>query len=272
MPPMGSLMRTSKKAQAPRGARSYLEPCSVKDSPELRMAAAQAFDPIALKQKARREWNDAARGWRKWVHVVEGENGGQRHSAKLVELARIRPGMLVLDVGGGYGEPSLTAARIVGPTGRVICTDISSDLLVFARERSGDAGFDNIDFVECDAEELEFDAESFDAIISRAALMFLPNVLGTLTRLCSFLKPGAPLAASVWGQPSKVEFAVAGAIIAEELGLTPPPPTLPGIFALADPRRLEKLMQGAGFREVETCAIDVTVRNGDACAIHRVHS
>src|SRR5687768_983713 len=56
------------------------------------VAQAQAFDPIAFKQKMRDEWNNAADGWRRWCHVVEGEDGGQRHSAKLVELARIRSG------------------------------------------------------------------------------------------------------------------------------------------------------------------------------------
>jgi hypothetical protein len=81
------------------------------------MAQTQAFNPIAFKQKMREEWSDAADGWRRWCHVVEGKDGGQRHSAKLVELARVRPGASVLDVGGGYGEPSLTAARVVGPKG-----------------------------------------------------------------------------------------------------------------------------------------------------------
>jgi len=54
------------------------------------MPQAETFDPVAFKQKMREEWSDAADGWRKWCHVVEGKDGGQHHSAKLVELARIR--------------------------------------------------------------------------------------------------------------------------------------------------------------------------------------
>jgi enediyne biosynthesis protein CalE5 len=216
------------------------------------MTEAQAFDPIAFKRKMRLEWNDAAGGRRKWHHVVEGKDGGQHHSATLVALARIRPGAAVLDVGGGYGEPSLTAARVAGPKGRVVCTDISSRLLAFARERAGEAGLGNIEFIEADAEQLDFDKESFDAIVSRATFMFLPDVAGTLRRLRSFLKPGGRLAGSVWGDKGKVQFAAAGSIIAAELGLPPPPPGLPGPFALADQRRLETLAREAGFQDVET--------------------
>jgi SAM-dependent methyltransferase len=216
------------------------------------MLEAPAFDPIAFKEKTRQEWNDAAAGWRKWHHVVEGAQGGQHHSAKLVALAGIRPGASVLDVGGGYGEPSLTAARAAGPAGRVVCTDISPELLAFAHERAGDAALDNVEFIEADAEQLDFETESFDAIVSRAALMFLPDVLRTLKRLRSFLRPGGRLAASVWGDRSRVEFAAAGSIIADELGLPPPPPKMPGVFALADQCHLERLVREAGFQDVET--------------------
>jgi hypothetical protein len=79
------------------------------------MTPSQAFDPAEFKRNIRTEWRSAAAGWRKWLEVVEAEQGGQRHSAKLVELAGLQPGASVLDVGGGYGEPSLTAARVVGP-------------------------------------------------------------------------------------------------------------------------------------------------------------
>jgi enediyne biosynthesis protein CalE5 len=221
------------------------------------MTPTQTFDPIAFKQKMRQEWTDAATGWRKWYDVVEGRDGGQRHSAKLVELARVRPGGSVLDVGGGYGEPSLTAARLVGSNGRVVCTDISPGLLDFAQERARQAGLNNVELVEQDAEQLDFEAESFNAIISRAVLMFLPNVAGTLMRLRSFLKPDGRFAASVWSEKSRVEFAIAGSVIAAELALAPPPHGQPGIFALADERRLATLAREAGFHDVETGTVQV---------------
>jgi SAM-dependent methyltransferase len=182
---------------------------------------------------------------------------GQRHSAKLVELAELAPGDSVLDVGGGYAEPSLTAARAVAPQGRVVCTDISPEMLAVARDRAADSGLADIEFVARDAEELDFEDESFDAVLSRATLMFLPDVAGTLKRLRGFLKSGGRLAASVWGKQPVVQFSAAFPVIVQELGLPPPPPGRPGAFALSDPDRLAGLVAEAGFRNVETGTVSV---------------
>jgi SAM-dependent methyltransferase len=221
------------------------------------MTPSQAFDPAEFKRNIRTEWRSAAAGWRKWLEVVEAKDGGKRHSATLVEIAELQPGASVLDVGGGYGEPSLTAAGVVGPRGRVVCTDISPEMLEVARERAADAGLVNVEFVTRDAEELEFDEESFDAVLSRATLMFLPDVGGTLKRLRGFLKPGGRLAASVWGPQPVVQFSAAFPVVVSELGLPSPPPGRPGAFALSDPDRLVELMSQAGFRDVATGTVSV---------------
>jgi ubiquinone/menaquinone biosynthesis C-methylase UbiE len=72
----------------------------------------------------------------------------------------------------------------------VVCTDISSEMLAVGRERAAAAGLDNVEFLEFDAEELAFKEASFDAVLSRQGLQFLPDVAGVLARLHSFLKPG----------------------------------------------------------------------------------
>ena len=218
---------------------------------------ADAFDPAEFKAKMRTEWRSAATGWRKWHDVVEAAEGGQRHSAKLVELARVKAGDVVLDVAGGYGEPSLTAAQVVGPSGRVVCTDISPEMLAFGQERAAAAGLANIEFIVSDAEQLDFAKESFDAILSRAGLMFLTDVAGTLERLHTFLRSGGRLAASVWGPPAAVQMMAGLPILIDELQLPPPPPGRPGVFALADADRLATLVAGAGFRHVATGTLTV---------------
>jgi SAM-dependent methyltransferase len=220
--------------------------------------AVDPFDPAEFKERQRAEWRRAVDGWRRWHDMLEADQAGRLVSTRLVELARIEPGASVLDVGGGYGEPSLTAAALVGPEGRVVCTDLSADMLAFGQERASAAGLDNVEFVERDAEQLDFEPESFDAVISRATLMLLPDPAGALARLPSFLRPGGRLAASVWGAPSAVQFAAAVPVIVDELQLPAPPPGRPGIHALADPAGLSSLVSSAGFRDVETdtvCAI-----------------
>ena len=214
------------------------------------MATTQPFDPAAFKAAQRADWQVAAPGWRKWYDMLEA--GGEIVSRTLVEQAGIGPGDTVLDVATGYGEPALTAARLVAPPGRVVAVDIAADMLDFGRERAAQAGVDNVEFLEGDAEALSFDPETFDAILCRQGLQFLPDVAATLGRLHSFLKRDGRLAAAVWGPPDTVQFARPVSVILNALDLPAPLPGRPGIFALADRHGLAQVVADAGFRDVET--------------------
>jgi enediyne biosynthesis protein CalE5 len=133
-------------------------------------------------------------------------------------------------------------------------------MLAVGRERAAAAGLATLEFVEAGAEELAFPEASFDAVLSRQGLQFLPDVAGTLARLRSFLVPGGRLAAAVWGPPAQVQFAAPVPVIRAELALAPPPAGMPGPFALADPDRLAALAEAAGFAEVATGAVTATYR------------
>jgi SAM-dependent methyltransferase len=226
------------------------------------MTVTTIFDPTQYKASIRSEWRAAAPGWRAWVEVLEAENGGGAVSRTLVELAGIGPGDAVLDVAGGYGEPGLTAARTVAPGGRVVCTDISAEMLAVGRERAVAEGLDNLQFVERDAEELVFEEASFDAVLSRQGLQFLPDVPGVLTRLHGFLKPHGRLAAAVWGPPGTVQFAAPVPVIRAELQLPPPPAGIPGPFALADVGQLAALVEAAGFTDVQSGTVTAIYQTG----------
>jgi SAM-dependent methyltransferase len=216
---------------------------------------AESFDPVAFKTEQRHDWQVAAPGWRMWHDMLEA--GGEVVSRALVELAGVAPGDVVLDVASGYGEPALTAARVVGPSGRVVATDIAADMLEFGRERAARADVRCIEFLEGDAEALSFDEETFDAVICRQGLQFLPDVVGSLERFRAFMKRGGRLAAAVWGPPETVQFARPVSVIAKALMLAPPPPGRPGVFALADADRLATLVAAAGFRDVTTGPVTV---------------
>lgn len=205
---------------------------------------------VEATQNAREEWRATAPGWRTWHHVLDAPDAGARVSAKLVELAGIGPGDRVLDVAGGYGEPSLTAARAAGPEGEVVCVDVSPDMLAFGRERAAEAGLRNVRFVESDAASLELEPSSFDAVLSRAGLMFFPDVEGLLGRLREALVPGGRFAASVWGAPPNVQYLAAIPVVFRELQV--PPGDRPDPSRLADPEHLRALVEGAGLREVTT--------------------
>jgi ubiquinone/menaquinone biosynthesis C-methylase UbiE len=226
------------------------------------MTGATTFDPAQYKATIRTEWRAAAPGWRAWAEVLEAEDGGRAVSRTLVRLAGLGPGDVVLDVAAGYGEPGLTAARAVTPGGRVVCTDISAEMLAFGRERAAAERLDNLEFLECDAEELAFEEASFDAVLSRQGLQFLPDVPGVLTRLHAFLKPRGRLAAAVWGPPAAVPFAAPVPVIRAELQLPPPPTGVPGPFALADADQLAELVEACGFKDVKTGTVTAIYQPG----------
>jgi tRNA A58 N-methylase Trm61 len=94
------------------------------DTPTVSENEMESFDP--QEQEARRR-NVAASGWARWWEVWE--RAAQPVSDRLVELAGITAGHSVLDLATGLGEPAITAARRVGPRGRIIATDCSPDML-----------------------------------------------------------------------------------------------------------------------------------------------
>jgi enediyne biosynthesis protein CalE5 len=213
--------------------------------------SAQRFDPAQYKAGQRREWDQAAEAWKRWWPTLE--RTMKVVSDRLVELARVQEGQRVLDIATGIGEPAVTAARRVGPAGRVVATDISPHMLEIASERVAAEGLSNIEFVEADAEALDFPENSFDAVLCRFALMFLPDVNAVLQRVLKLLVPGGRFAAAVWGPAEKVPMtSVPMAVIRRELNLPAPEPGTPGAFSLADPDLLKEIFVSAGFSAVHT--------------------
>lgn len=220
--------------------------------------SAQPFDPEAYKGAQREEWNAVAPAVGRWWSVVY-EAPLVPLTNRMIELAEIEPGHHVLDVATGLGEPALAAAAAVGPAGRVTATDISSEMLRIARERAADAGIATVDFVEQDAEAIDYPDGSFDAVLCRFSLMFLSNPEAALKRMRTALKDGGRLVASVWGPPERVPVvSVTMEAIVRELQPPPPPPGTPGVFALADRHGLEELVREAGFGEVQSEPLNIT--------------
>lgn len=217
-----------------------------------------SFDPGQYKAGQRQEWDSAAPGWKKWREVLE--RGAQFVSDRMVELADIRPGHRVLDVATGAGDPAVTAARRVGPTGHVLGTDLSPAMLAIARERATTLGLRNLEFREMDAEALEFPEGSFDAALCRFGLMFLPNAAAAADRIRRSLARGGKFVGATWSVPPKVPLiSLPMAVMQKALQLAPPPPGTPSVFSLSAPDAVERLLIDAGFRDVATEGLTMTV-------------
>ena len=74
----------------------------------------------------------------------------------LIKDAGIVNGQSVLDVAGGPGEPSLSIAETVGPTGSVICTDAVVEMVRAAEREAERRGITNVTFRQCSADSLPF--------------------------------------------------------------------------------------------------------------------
>jgi ubiquinone/menaquinone biosynthesis C-methylase UbiE len=210
-----------------------------------------AFDPQKFKSAQRQGWDSVADGWKKWWKTIE--EGAQVVSDRLVELARIQEGNKVLDIATGIGEPAVTAARKVGPGGKVTAIDLSPAMLAIAKERARENGLTSkIEFQEGDAESLHLPPSSFDAIISRFGLMFLPDLPSALKTIREALVNDGRVAAAVWSSPQKVPaFITPFEIVSKETGTLPPPPGSPGPFSLADTTLLRERFKQAGFQGIE---------------------
>ena len=219
---------------------------------------AKTVDAGEFRTGQRQQWNTAATGWRKWSELID--RGASHISERLVELAGVEPGSRVLDIAAGYGEPSLTAARVAGPEGSVVASDISAEMLAFGRERAAAAGLDNIEFLEADAASLDFPEGSFDAALSRWGIIFEPDGEAAAARVRSFLRPGARMAIASWGAPERVPMlAIPMRTAMQRLDVPPPPPGTPGPLSRPTPEAIGGLLEAGGFSDVQVEEAEVTI-------------
>jgi ubiquinone/menaquinone biosynthesis C-methylase UbiE len=216
------------------------------------------LDRAELKERERSAWTSVADGWYRRDELLR--RGATPVTEKMLQMARIRPGDRVLDIASGTGEPAISAAQLAGPDGAVIGTDLVEEMLAYARKKALDAGLGNIEFRCIDGETLEFAPESFDAVTIRWGLMFMPDPVACLKRAHKVMKTNARIALACWSSLEKSPFF---SVIMQTLGnymdLPKPPPGTPGIFAFADPQRLQGVIESAGFRNIELHELEINV-------------
>ena len=214
------------------------------------MTAAPDKAEVILYDEAR------AAAWRKWFHIMEA--GAQNLSDRMVALASVSPGSHVLDIATGLGEPALTAAHATGPSGRVLATDLSADMLALAKERADTLSLDHVEFQVMDANRVNFPEATFDAVLSRWGMMFVAGLDDTLIAIRSCLKPGGVFVAAVWGDPADAPAVSLGnRVLLQSLGLPPPEEGPMTPFALRDTDALSQRARDAGFAEVSGEWVDV---------------
>ena len=120
-----------------------------------------------------------------------------------IELSGVRPGQQILDVAGGTGDLTSRFSREVGPTGKVVLSDINSSMLGTGRDRLLDEGVcGNVDFVLADAEALPFRESSFDCVTIAFGLRNVTHKEQALASMLRVLKPGGRLLVLEFSKPT----------------------------------------------------------------------
>ena len=223
----------------------------------------QQFDPVAYKRATTAQWESAADRWHAWGPTIDRWLGPA--TDLMLDLAGVSAGSRVLDIAAGAGGQTLAAARRVGVDGVVLATDISPAILRHTAAAAADAGLANVLTRVMDGEAIEVEPETFDAVICRVGLIYLPERDAALSGMLRALRPGGRAAAIVYSTPDRNGFfSIPVSIIRRRAQLPPPAPGQPGPFSLGGEDVLAAALRDAGFRDVEARVLSAPLRLASA--------
>ncbi len=221
------------------------------------------FDSARYKRVTEQQWQAAAKSWHDWGPVLRAWLGPATET--MLDMCRVDRGARVLDVAAGAGDQTLLAAQRVGPTGYVLATDISPQILEFALQSARKAGLLQVETRVMDGENLDVADGSFDAVISRVGLIYFPDQARALRGMRRALRPGGRVGAIVYSTPeANPFFSIPASIIRARAQLAPPAPGQPGPFSLGKVEVLEDRLRSAGFEDVEVRRIEAPLRMASA--------
>lgn len=187
---------------------------------------------------------------------------------RMIDLARIRPGMHLLDLGTGRGEPAISAARRVGPSGFVLGVDVSASMLDMARQRAAREGVTNLELRVMNAEALAgIPTAYFDATLARWGLMYMGSPVAALGGARRAMVPSGVLVAAVWAEPERVPyFSLPRRVLERHRPLPPIDFAAPGTFRFADPERMQRDFRDAGLRIEHVEEMEIPVMEAETAA------
>ncbi len=200
---------------------------------------------VEQKSEVLKEWGESAKYWA--THADTIREMFMPMTLALIDEALIVAGQSVLDVAGGAGEPSLTIAEVVGPTGSVMCTDGAQEMVDVAQAEAVKRGSRNVKFKQCLADALSFDNNSFDAVVCRLGAMFFPDPLAALKEMLRVLKPGGRVAFVVWGKnEDNPFFSIPTEVVSRYVPSEPGAQDASSAFRFAELGQLLSIFQEAG--------------------------
>lgn len=226
------------------------------------IAGGRVTDADAFRKQSLRTWDSMAAGCEA-RHAFLQRNMGHLNDW-IIEQTTPASGQVVLEVGAGPGDLGHQIASLVGPQGRVISTDFSSEMVEVAQRLGTTQGLSNVEYRQLNAEAMDLDDGSVDAVVSRSVYMLLADPAAALREARRVLRPGGSLPLTAFTTPEQNPWwAVPAAVLAQRGHLTPPQPGAPGVFSLGDPKRVRPLATSAGFSTLMIDHVDFVFHYAD---------
>lgn len=205
------------------------------------------FDAAKYKDAQREQWNKDGAAWRRWNPILDRWYG--EATRRMLDLARIQRDQRILDVAAGAGEPAVSAAERVGPGGYVLATDISEGIVELALQVARERGLKQVETRAMDGERLDLPDASFDAVLCRLGLMYMPHPVTALREWRRVLRAGGRAAVVVFSTADRNSWgAIPASIIRRRAQVPPPVPGQPGPFSLGAPGRARRHLSSSRVR------------------------
>jgi ubiquinone/menaquinone biosynthesis C-methylase UbiE len=213
-------------------------------------------------------WNGEA--GEKWVaRNAQMDNMLKPVSAALLATATPASGEHAIDIGCGCGNQTLMLAQAIGSTGSVTGLDISEPMLQHARRHIPliiENELADIEYLQADASKTDLPENKFDLLVSRFGVMFFDQPEEAFAHLRKKLKSTGRLAFCCWQSPQNNEWI--NLPLSVVLKHVPPPEPVPdgapGPFAFANPDRIRKILESAGFDKIKIEPLTLTLAVGSA--------
>ena len=215
--------------------------------------------PDDFRIKSRKRWDAQAGGWEAQRDALR--TSTMPVSAWLIDALDPQPGQTLLELAAGTGDTGFLAAELVAPTGEVILSDFSVEMLATARRRAEELGVANVRFKQIDAEtSIDVPAASIDGVLCRWGFMLMAEPGVALSGARRVLKPGRRLALAAWAGPEDNRWSSLPTAELVARGLAEPlDPAEPGQFAWARDGAIAEHLEEAGFIEPHVEALDFTM-------------
>ncbi len=169
----------------------------------------------------------------------------------LIDCASPQPGMKVLDLASGTGEPAIGLASRVKSEGHVTALDFSAELLLIAEERARQCGLQNFSTCQADAQSLPFPDRHFDLVTCRFGIMFFADCDKALREVHRVLRSDGRVCFLAWGPFDQPYWSNTMGIVTRHVGGPAITPGDPDPFKFAQPGSLSDVLRRAGYVAIE---------------------